>query len=157
MAEKTPPYSELREFGNEKIKFDIPISIITEPIKEKEVETSLFSRESGSSPSLFDGISSKFQKIIKVNSIESDIEKYTVMIENISKKDLEGVTVKLTGLQEGLFETSPTLTGFKTWKKGEIKEIVYETKQNISAIISIFEDNDRNLIRIQTPVSADFF
>ena len=145
------------EFGQEKIKFDIPISIISEPITEKEAETSLFSKEGGSSPSLFDGISSKFQKIIKVHSIESDIEKYTLRIENISDKDLEGLTVKLTGLQEGLFETSPSLTGFKTWKKGEIKEIVYETKQNISAIISLFEDNDQNLIRIQTPVSADFF
>ncbi|MFX1276108.1 MAG: hypothetical protein ACFFBP_06170 [Promethearchaeota archaeon] len=145
------------EFGHDVIKFDVPISIVSQPLSEKEAETTLFSKDSGSSPSLFSDISSKFQKIIKVKSIESDIEKYTIRMENISKQDLKGVTVKLTGLQEGLFETAPSLTGFNKWGKGEIKEIVYETKQNISAIISIFEDNNQNLIRIQTPVSADFF
>ncbi len=145
------------EFGHEVIKFNIPISIISESITEKEAETSLFSKKGAISPSLFDGIASKFQKIIKVKSIESDIEKYTVRIENISQKDLEGVTIKLSGLQEGLFETNPLLKGFKKWRQGEIKDITYESKLNISAIISILEDNDQNMIRIQTPVSSDFF
>ena len=67
------------------------------------------------------------------------------------------MTVKLSGLQEGLFETASVLTGFNKWKKGEEKEIVYETKQNISALISIIEDNSQKSIRIQTPVSADSF
>ena len=67
------------------------------------------------------------------------------------------MTVKLVGLQEGLFETSPTLYGFNKWEKDEEKEIIYESKQNISAIISTIEDNDQKSIRIQSPVSADFF
>ncbi|MCK4479360.1 MAG: hypothetical protein KAV01_02440, partial [Candidatus Lokiarchaeota archaeon] len=60
--------------------------------------------------------------------------------------------------QEGLFETAPSLTGFNIWKKGEEKEIVYETKQNVTALISILEDNSQQSIRIQSPVStASFF
>jgi hypothetical protein len=144
------------EFGRDIIRFEMPITIVASPIDEEKEGIDLFAG-GGGAPSLFDGVSSKFQKVFKVNSIESDIEKYTLKIKNISKEDLEGVTVKLSGLQEGLFETSPVLTGFNKWKKGEEKEIVYETKQNISALISIIEDNSQKNIRIQTPVSADSF
>ncbi|MFW9882020.1 MAG: hypothetical protein ACFFG0_53835, partial [Candidatus Thorarchaeota archaeon] len=70
---------------------------------------------------------------------------------------LHGVTVKILGLQEGLFETSPALTGFNTWDKGEEKEIIYEIKQDISALISILEDNTQQSIRIQSPVSSTSF
>jgi len=144
------------EFGRDIIRFEMPITIVASPIDEEKEGIDLFAG-GGGVPSLFDGVSSKFQKVYKVNSIESDMEKYTLKIENISKEDLEGVTVKLSGLQEGLFETAPILTGFNKWKKGEEKEIIYETKQNISALISIIEDNSQKNIRIQTPVSADSF
>jgi hypothetical protein len=85
------------------------------------------------------------------------MDKYTLKIKNISKKDLQGVSVKVTGLQEGLFETAPILTGFNTWKKNEEKEIVYETKQNVTALISVLEDNSQQNIRIQSPVSEVSF
>jgi len=145
------------EFGRDIIRFEMPITIVSRPIDEENEGIDLFAGVGAGAPSLFDGVSSKFQKIFKVTSIESDFEKYTLKIENISKEDLEGVTVKLSGLQEGLFETTSILTGFNKWKKGEEKEIVYETKQNISALISIIEDNSQKNIRIQTPVSADSF
>ena len=145
------------EFGRDVIKFEMPLTIVANPIDEDKEGIDLCAGGSAGAPSLFDGVSSKFQKIFKVTSIESDIEKYTLKIENISKEDLQGVTVKLSGLQEGLFETASILTGFNTWKKGEEKEIIYETKQNVSAIISIIEDNSQKTIRIQTPVSADSF
>ena len=108
-------------------------------------------------PSLFDGLSSKFQKIYKIISIDSDIEKYILKIKNISSEDLHGVTVRVTGLKEGIFETAPSLTGFNKWKKGEEKEIIYETKQDISALISIITDNSQRNIRIQSAVSSEFF
>ena len=41
----------------------------------------------------------------------------------------------------------------KSWDKEGIKEIVYSSKQNISAIISIIEDNSQQRVRIQTPIS----
>ncbi|MBD3256424.1 MAG: hypothetical protein GF383_15105 [Candidatus Lokiarchaeota archaeon] len=148
------------EFGREPIKFDFPITITSAPITEKKIEEDLFSSEKASARSLFNGVSSKFQKTFKVVSVDSDLEnleKYKVKIKNTSKNNLKGVTVKITGLQEGLFETAPSLRGFKEWSPEEVKEINYESKQNISAIISYLEDNDNKRIRIQTPVASDFF
>ena len=85
------------------------------------------------------------------------MEKYSIRIKNIAKESLKGVSVKTSGLQEGLFETEPTLTGFSSWESGEEKEIVYNSKQNISALICILEDNSQRIIRIQTPLSNDLF
>lgn len=145
------------EYGLEPIKLEIPITISKKPISEEKVGVDLFSESSATASSLFDGIS-KFQKTYKVVSIDSDIEKYIIRIKNISKNDLKGVTVVISGLQEGLFETAPHLTGFNTWKKDEEKEIVYKSKQNITALISVLEDNSQQKIRIQSPVSeASFF
>ncbi len=145
------------EYGLEPIKFEVPITIATGRISEEKIGVDFFSERNAGASSLFDGIS-RFQKTYKVLSIDSDIDKYKLRIKNISKEDLQGVTVKITGLQEGLFETAPSLTGFNIWKKGEEKEIVYETKQNITALISVLEDNSQQTIRIQSPVAeASFF
>ncbi|MFX0040954.1 MAG: hypothetical protein ACFFCY_16880 [Promethearchaeota archaeon] len=145
------------EFGQEPIKLEIPITITTGVISKEKVGVDLFSEGTAAAASLFDGIS-KFQKIYKMVSIDSDIDKYILKIKNISNRDLEGVTVVITGLQEGLFETASHLTGFNHWKKGEEKEIIYETRQNITALISVLEDNSSQKIRIQSPVAeASFF
>ena len=145
------------EYGLEPIKLEVPITISSGPISVDKVGVDFFSEGNAGASSLFDGIS-RFQKTYKVLSIDSDIDKYILRIKNISKEDLQGVTVVVSGLQEGLFETAPSLKGFNTWKKGEEKEIVYETKQNITALISILEDNSQQSIRIQSPVAeASFF
>lgn len=145
------------EYGKDQIRFELPITIITKPMDGRKKDTDLFSKEHAGAPSIFDGISSKFQKFYKVVSIDSDLEKYILRIKNISNEDLNGVTVKVTGLQEGLFETAPNLKGFNKWKKEEEKEVIYETKQNISALISVISDNSQRNIRMQSPVSSDFF
>lgn len=145
------------EFGSEPIKFEVPITIASAPFSEKKVAVDLFAGEGSEASTLFNGISSKFQKVYKVISIDSDIDKYRLNIKNISKKDLKGVTIKILGLQEGLFETSPSLTGFNTWEIDEEKEIVYEIKQDITALITILEDNSQQYIRIQSPVSTVSF
>ena len=145
------------EYGLEPIRFEVPITIASGPITGEKVGADLFSETSTAASSIFDGISSKLQKVYKVISIDSDLEQYRLRIKNISKSDLEGVTVKVAGLQSGLFETAPILTGFKKWKKDEEKEIIYETKQDITALISILEDNSQKSIRIQSPVATDFF
>jgi hypothetical protein len=146
------------EFGKDSIKLEIPITITTGQISKEKVGVDLFSEGTAAASSLFDGIS-RFQKIYKVISIDSDLDKYILRIKNISKEDLKGVSINISGLQEGLFETSPHLTGFNTWKKDEEKEIIYESNQNITALISILEDNSqRQRIRIQSPVAeANFF
>jgi hypothetical protein len=145
------------EYGTEPIKFEVPISISSTSLVGEKVGVDLFASDATGASSLFDSVSSKFQKVYKVISIDSDIDKYKLRIKNISKKDLNGVTVKVLGLQEGLFETSPSLLGFNTWKKDEEKEIVYEIKEDISALITILEDNSQQSIRIQSPVSTVSF
>jgi len=145
------------EYGLEPIKFEVPITISTGRISKEKVGVDLFSEAISGASSLFEGIST-FQKIYKVMSIDSDIDRYILRIKNISKENLKGVTVKVSGLQEGLFETAPSLTGFSFWAKGEEKEIIYKTKQNVTALISILEDNNQQSIRIQSPVAeASFF
>lgn len=145
------------EYGLEPIRLEVPITISSAPISTEKSDIDLFSEETAGASSLFDGIS-KFQKTYKVLSIDSDIDKYILKIKNISKENLQGVTIVISGLQEGLFETTPYLTGFNTWRSGEEKEIIYETKQNITALISIFEDNSQQKIRLQSPVTeASFF
>ncbi len=146
------------EYGLEPIKFEVPVTISTGPISTEKVGVDLFTEGTAAgASSLFDGIS-RFQKTYKVLSIDSDIDKYILRIKNTSKEDLKGVTIKITGLQEGLFETAPILKGFNTWKNGEEKEIIYETKQNVTALISVLEDNSQQSIRIQSPVAeASFF
>ncbi|MFX1393702.1 MAG: hypothetical protein ACFFAH_09010 [Promethearchaeota archaeon] len=138
------------------IKFEVPITIVAHPISEEKEELDLFGTASGEAPSVFE-LSSKFQKIFKVISIDSDLEKYKIRVKNISKEKLNGVTIQLSGLQKGLFETAPILNGFRSWESGEEKEIIYDTKQDISALISILEDNTQKKIRMQTPVSDNFF
>ncbi|MHA1803198.1 MAG: hypothetical protein ACTSU4_01550 [Promethearchaeota archaeon] len=147
------------EHGREKIKFEIPIVISKQPLSEKEGDAKLFSTEEKGTPALFGDISSKFQKRFQMLSIDSahdatsNSNVYKIKLKNISKQNLEGVTVKLTGLQEDLFETTSNLVGYKEWNKEEEKEIIYETKQNISAIISVIEDNSQQSVRIQTPIA----
>jgi hypothetical protein len=133
----------------------VPITIGAKPITEIKESVDLFA--GGGSPSLFEGVTSRFQKVFKVVSIDSDLEKFILKIKNISDQDLNGVTIKVSGLQAGLFETAPILTGFNLWKKGEEKEILYDTKQDITALVSLIEDNEQKTIRIQSPVSTDFF
>jgi len=145
------------EYGREPITFELPITIVSKPIGEFKKEIDLFAETPSAAPSLFDGISSKFQKTYKITSIDSDIEKYIIKIKNTSKESLIGVTIKVSGLQEGLFETAPNLAGFNNWKPNEEKEVIFESKQDISALITLLEDNSQKVIRIQTPVASTFF
>jgi len=135
------------------VKFEVPITIVAKPVPEEVGEIDLFGGDSSEMPSVFD-VSSKFQKTYKIMSVDQEgSERYRIKIKNVSNEILEGVTIKLSGLQEGLFETAPILSGFKSWAKDEEKEIFYESKQNISTIIAIIEDNSLKTIRIQTPIS----
>ena len=145
------------EFGKEPIKFKVPITIIAKPVGKDELITDLFSEGTAEAPSIFDGVSSRFQKVYKIISIDSDIEKYNIKLKNISKETLQGVSVNISGLQEGLFETAPNLTGFHRWEAGEEKEIVYNSKQNITALICVLKDNSQKIIRIQNPLASNFF
>ncbi len=146
------------EYGKEAIRFELPISITAKPIEERKIGVDLFSESKSGASSLFEGVSTQFQKKFNVLSTSllsesgTDLKKYKIQIENISKKALEGATIKLSGLQEGLFETAPSITGFKKWEEGEVKDIIYETKQPITALVSVIEDNSQMIVRTQKPI-----
>lgn len=148
------------EFGRDQIQFEVPLTILAKSTyQEGTSEVDLFAKGVTGGMNVFDGAGAKFQKRFQLISIDSEsdgstgMKIYKVKMKNISKEDLEGVTVKLSGLQEGLFETSPELKGYKFWGKDQEKELVYSVKQNISAIVSNIEDNSQKAIRIQTPIS----
>ncbi|MHA1148542.1 MAG: hypothetical protein ACTSR8_09890 [Promethearchaeota archaeon] len=148
------------EYGRDIIKFEVPITIAAKaPFTEAKPDINLFSKESTGGLNIFDEISSKLQKRFQLISISSEAaldsgdRLYIMKIKNISKEDLKGITIKLSGLQEGLFETRAELIGLNSWNKEEEKELLYKTKQDISAIISIIEDNSQKRVRIQTPIS----
>jgi len=145
------------EYGREPITFELPITIVSKPTGEYRKQVDLFAETPSAAPSLFDVVSSKFQKTYKITSIDSDIERYILKIKNISKESLNGATIKVSGLQEGLFETAPNLAGFDNWKPNEEKEVIFQSKQDISALITLLEDNSQKKIRIQTPVASTFF
>ncbi|MFO7796616.1 MAG: hypothetical protein ACQERB_06670 [Promethearchaeati archaeon] len=145
--------------GKEPIKFDLPITISSEIVEEEEAEADLFSGSPSEAPSVFESMSSKLKKDFQIDSIDlvsaedHEIKKYKVLIKNNSNEDLEGATVKLTGLQEGLFETAPYLFGYNKWKSGKENEIMYETKQEITALVANIEDNSQKKIRLQKPIN----
>ena len=146
------------EFGGDKIEFELPITVSSQPIKEKKEGTDLFAESKSDAFSLFEGVTPKFEKRFEVLSVElgnenqQNINIYNVKIKNISEKDLEGATIKLSGLQEGLFETAPYLIGFSEWNQGEVKQVEYKLKQNITTLVSIIEDNSHRPVRTQAPV-----
>jgi hypothetical protein len=151
---------KLPEYGRDQIRFEVPVTILMTPFKARAEGTDLFSPGVTGGMNIFEDVSNQFQKRFKIISVNFNAEetailrKYNVRLKNTSKETLKGVTVKLTGLQEGLFETAPQLTGLNSWENDEEKVIIYETKQKISAIISNIEDNSQKSVRIQTPISV---
>jgi hypothetical protein len=71
----------------------------------------------------------------------------------VPSKNLEGVTVKVTGVQEGLFETPSYTQGFASWAPDEVKTIKYRTQPNISNIVLIIEDNEFTQTRLVANVA----
>ncbi len=146
------------EFGREPIKFELPITVVSKPNREKKKGIDLFSGTQSEAPSLFGQVTSKFQKrfdILSIKELETEqkeLSKYEIELENISGQDLEGITVKVAGLQEGLFETSPELTGLSSWKKDAKKKIHFHTKQKVTGLSLRIEDNSQKVISIQKPL-----
>ncbi len=142
------------EFGRDLIKFEVPLFVTKKAIIEEKMGLDLFSGLGAETPINLDTLASKFQKTYKLVSVNNNGDKYSyaVKVQNISKETLKGVTLKVSGLQEGLFETAPALVGFNEWRPNEQKELLYEVKQDVSALILILEDNSQRSIRIQSPL-----
>jgi len=146
------------EFGRDLIRFEVPITLVSKPITSEPQDIDLFSRGVTGGMNIFEDLGGKLKKRFEVLSIELDKDsqkkqnRYRIGIKNISKENLKGITVKVSGLQEGIFETTSRLQGFSSWASGEEKEVIYPTKQKISGVISVIEDNSQKSVKIQTPI-----
>ncbi|TFG23282.1 MAG: hypothetical protein EU532_13610 [Promethearchaeota archaeon] len=52
--------------GRERVKFDIPITIVSKPVDEAKIGEDFFAGRNSAAPSLFEGLSSKLQKVFKI-------------------------------------------------------------------------------------------
>ena len=117
--------------NDEVIKFQTPI-IITKEHEEEELFT-----PSSNKPFKFIVSPDVIQVVEK--KVEGNKTNFT--LKNNSKNNLEGVTVKLTGIKEMFFELPPLMIGKKSWNSGEnIIISIGETSPNIEYQILI-EDN----------------
>ncbi|OLS15116.1 MAG: hypothetical protein RBG13Loki_1251 [Promethearchaeota archaeon CR_4] len=86
--------------------------------------------------------------------LDSQNRTFEIKITNrLPSKTLTGVTIKATGVQEGLFETPSYMQGIATWASGEIKTILYRTQPNVTNIVLVIEDNDFTQTRLVAPVA----
>lgn len=144
-----------REFGGERVSFEIPIIIRTEKAKQKSVVELFAEREE--QMELFEPPTIK-KGGLNIISIETDKNAapqaftYKIKIKSNLSETLTGVTVENTGIQQGLFETAKQTTGFNSWGPGEEKIIEYKLRQEIDSLVSFIEDNSQKQLRIQTKI-----
>ena len=115
--------------NDEVIKFQTPITII----KEQE-EMDLFTPGEGIVKKILTPETISIEKKVEA-------EKTVFTIKNLTKKTMEGVTAKLTGIKEMFFELPPIMVGKKSWNPNEeLKISSNETSSNIEYQVLI-EDN----------------
>ncbi len=133
-----------QRISGEKVKFQIPISIIN---KQTSEDLALFSMTQTKAPVL--------QKIlvpdsIKIQNHKLDKKRLSVTFENTSKQTLQGITIKIIPIESEFFELPPYLTGINEWKPGSTNQIqaFHNTiGQNIKNVQINIEDNNGNTIK----------
>ncbi|MBD3227061.1 MAG: hypothetical protein GF329_02650 [Candidatus Lokiarchaeota archaeon] len=121
--------------SNEEVKVQIPIIIIKEPKEEIFMDKK---EKLGTKP---------FQKVfppkkIQISQCEVKGNKINFKMKNKSNKDLEGISITITGIQETLFETPSWVVGKEEWKAGETIDVLYEGHtQNIENYQFLIETN----------------
>ncbi|MEM3593817.1 MAG: hypothetical protein QXS27_03730, partial [Candidatus Jordarchaeaceae archaeon] len=87
------------------IRFQIPINIVLPPMGEE----GLF--EEAKSRSIFkEGL---LPQLLEVSVKKKESDKLSIFLTNNSKQKLKGVTVKVVGIKEELFETAPYMLGIR--------------------------------------------
>ncbi len=137
-----------RAAAQKPVKFTVPIRLL--PVQEPKVpkiEDKLFEPVSAGSRG---PLSPLMKNMFGVAGVEHlpDKKLYQITLKNRSKKDLKGVSVQVTGIQEGLFETPSWTVGFADWPAGTDKVLAYPCRSKIASIVLNFEDNDDRKIRI---------
>ncbi|MHA1785421.1 MAG: hypothetical protein ACTSVY_07840 [Candidatus Helarchaeota archaeon] len=134
-------YLEINATNNndEIIKFQSPIIIV----KEEEKKDDFFSPT----------VSEPLRRIISpdlISVVDKKIENNQTLftLKNESKTNMEGVTVKLTGIKEMFFELPPLMIGKKSWKTGEnITISIDETTSNIEYQVLIEDNNGIEIVK----------
>jgi hypothetical protein len=128
------------------IKFQVPIIILPDIIPSADHD--LFAPGKGSTDFK---PKSRPKNAFEVTEplLDSPNRTFEIKITNrIPSKTLTGITVKATGVQEGLFETPSFTQGIASWASGETKIIKYRTQTNVSNIVLVIEDNDFTQTRL---------
>jgi hypothetical protein len=123
----------------ESIRFQIPINIVLPPMGEE----GLF-EETKTRDILKGGL---LPQSLEVSLKQKEKDKLSMLITNNSKQKLKGVTVKVVGIKEELFETSPYMLGIRELPIGKEVEFDYEFhERNVQSFQLFFEDNDGNTV-----------
>ncbi len=123
----------------ESIKFQIPINIVLPPMEE----AGLF--EEAKAQNILKG--KLLPQSIEVSVEQKEKEKLVIHVTNNTKQELKGVTIKVVGIKEELFETAPYMLGIKRLPTGKEVELNYELREkNVQSFQMSFEDNEGNVI-----------
>lgn len=128
------------------VKFQVPITI--SPAALESQGNGLFEPTDQVAPFK---VKARSKEAFEVTRVDFDATNRTfeIRITNcLSEKILEGVTIRVTGMQSGLFETSAFTFGLGDWAPGEEKVLQYRTHPNISNLFLLVEDNDITQTRV---------
>ncbi|MGQ9719702.1 MAG: hypothetical protein ACUVXA_00055 [Candidatus Jordarchaeum sp.] len=123
----------------ETIKFQIPINIILPPTGDE----GLF-EESKAKGIILGKIP---PQAIEVLVTQKDKNKLSMHVTNNTKQELKGVTIKVVGIKEELFETASYMLGIKKLPVGKEVELNYKPREkNVQSFQLSLEDNEGNII-----------
>ncbi|MFW9991031.1 MAG: hypothetical protein ACFFD4_03120 [Candidatus Odinarchaeota archaeon] len=134
--------------NGEMINFQLPVKILT-PLAEKETMkegSALFSDQIPDQDA--DDVLVRKIKLVKHGVKEG----YPVFrLKNTSGKKLSGITVKIAGIRNELFEWGPWMEGFSDWHSQEEIELLYTKKgapNDLTGYQLTIEANNSNEIKI---------
>nr|MDO8079607.1 hypothetical protein [Candidatus Freyarchaeota archaeon] len=123
----------------ESIKFQIPINIVLPPLGEE----GLF--EESKARSILKG--NVLPQSLEVSVKQKEKDQLSMLITNNTKQKLKGVTIKVVGIKEELFEIAPHMLGIKELPIGKEVELNYEFhEKNVQSFQLSFEDNEGNTV-----------
>ena len=135
---------EGRNVYDEVIQITIPIQILRPPVEEREEPLLIQPEQAARAPLLF---AKKPTNLLDITSHEIEGNRLILHVKNVTDRMLEGITFKIAGLVEELFERFPQMIGIAKWDRNEEKYLTYEkyTKEIREYQITI-EDNEGSMV-----------
>ncbi|MFQ6124568.1 MAG: hypothetical protein ACE5R6_08195 [Candidatus Heimdallarchaeota archaeon] len=131
---------EGRNVFNEVISVTIPIQVLRPSVEEWE-EPLLIQPEQEIGASLF--FAKKPNNLLNITGHEIEGNRLILHVRNVTNRILEGVTFKVAGLVEELFERFPQIIGIAKWAQNEEKFLTYNKyAKEIKEYQITIEDNE---------------